>query len=42
MDRKTNEKCDPATFRDEQYNLLADWLRKYLDVDKIYSIIQEI
>lgn len=41
MNRKTNEKYDPATLRDEQYNLLADWLRKYLDVDKIYSIIQE-
>lgn len=41
IDRKTNEKFDPVAFREEQYNLLADWLRKYLDVDKIYSIIQE-
>lgn len=41
IDRKTNEKFDPIAFREEQYNLLADWLRKYLDVDKIYSIIQE-
>ena len=32
----------PGNFRDEQYNLLADWLRKYLDVDKIYSIIQNM
>lgn len=41
IDRKTNGKFDPAAFRDEQYDLLADWLRKYIDVDKIYSIIQE-
>lgn len=41
IDRKTNEEFNPAAFREEQYNLLANWLRKYLDVDKIYSIIQE-
>lgn len=31
---------DPTAFREQQYDLLAAWLREYLDIDKIYNIIQ--
>lgn len=40
-DRTSKEDFDPTAFRNQQYDLLADWLREYLDIDKIYSIIQK-
>lgn len=32
---------DYASFKDEQYNLLAEHVRKNLDMDKLYNIISE-
>lgn len=37
-----NEKADilnPADFRDQQYDLLAEWLRKYIDIPRLYEIM---
>lgn len=31
---------NPAKYHEQQYNLLADWLRKYIDIERIYKIIQ--
>lgn len=36
-----SENLDPISFRNQQYDLLADWLRKYIDMDKIYNIIRK-
>lgn len=41
LDKKSDENIDPALFREQQYDLLADWLRKYVDIDLLYNILQE-
>ena len=33
---------DYQTFKESQYDLLADTLRQYLDMDKIYNMLQEV
>lgn len=32
---------DPTACRNQQYNLLADWLRKYVDIERIYKILED-
>ena len=34
-------KLDPAAFRQRQYDLLADWLREYIDIPLIYKILSD-
>lgn len=31
---------DPTAYRNLQYDLLADWLRKYVDIERIYKILE--
>lgn len=40
LKEKENELFDPAAFREQQYDLLADWIREHTDIAKIYSIMQ--
>lgn len=35
-----SQQIDRHTYKETQYDLLADTLRKYLDMDKIYEILQ--
>lgn len=35
------EEFDPASYRQSQYDLLADWLRKYVDIPVIYEILKK-
>lgn len=35
------EEFDPASYRQSQYDMLADWLRKYVDIPVIYEILRE-
>ncbi|MDE5796156.1 MAG: cobyric acid synthase, partial [Muribaculaceae bacterium] len=30
---------DFSTFRQQQYDLLADWLREYIDIPRLYKIM---
>lgn len=39
-DNKTDD-FDPAAYKDTQYDLLADWLRQHLDINRIYTICEE-
>ena len=40
LNQANEDGYDPTAFREQQYDLLAAWLREYLDIDKIYNIIQ--
>ena len=35
-----NEKFDYTAYKEEQYDLLADHLRKHIDIDKLYKIMK--
>lgn len=35
------EEFDPVSYRQSQYDLLADWLRKYVDIPVIYEILKK-
>lgn len=37
--RNMAETFNPVTFKNRQYDLLADWLREYIDIPKIYEIL---
>lgn len=39
-DNETDD-FDPAAYRETQYDLLADWLRQHLDINRIYTICEE-
>lgn len=39
--KATAETMDIDTFRDKQYDLLAEHVRKYVDIDKLYSILTQ-
>ena len=32
--------CDYKAYKEAQYDALADWLRRYVDIEKLYSIMQ--
>ena len=40
LKEKRNEKFDYTAYKEEQYDLLADHLRKYIDIDKLYKIMK--
>ena len=42
-DKVKNEKCrelSPAEFKEEQYNKLADHVRQYVDIPRLYELLQ--
>ncbi len=40
LKEKRNEKFDYTAYKEEQYDLLADHLRKHIDIDKLYKIMK--
>ena len=40
LKEKRNEKFNYTAYKEEQYDLLADHLRKYIDIDKLYKIMK--
>ena len=40
MNGERTSDFNPAKYHEQQYTLLADWLRKYIDIERIYKIIQ--
>jgi len=40
MDKLSQKTFDYRAFKEEQYNLLADHVRRYVDMDKIYRILE--
>lgn len=39
LGERGKNKFDPEAFKERQYDLLADWLRKYVDIDQLYNIV---
>ena len=40
LKKGTDNSFDPTDYREQQYDLLAEWLRKYVDIEKIYKILE--
>lgn len=40
LKKETDNSFDPTDYREQQYDLLAEWLRKYVDIEKIYKILE--
>jgi adenosylcobyric acid synthase len=40
MDKLSQKTFDYRAFKEEQYNLLADHVRRYVDMEKIYRILE--
>lgn len=41
LDEKIKNKFDPVAFKEQQYDLLADWLRRYININQLYNIIRK-
>lgn len=41
LKEQKKEEFDPASYRQRQYDQLADWLRKYVDIPVIYEILEK-
>ncbi len=39
LNKRDTDDFDPSAYRQRQYDLLADWLREYVDIPRIYKIM---
>ena len=39
--KKTVQETDSRTYKETQYDILADTMRRYLDMKKIYEILEQ-
>ncbi|MDE7419175.1 MAG: cobyric acid synthase [Muribaculaceae bacterium] len=39
LNKRDTDYFDPSAYRQRQYDLLADWLREYVDIPRIYKIM---